>query len=466
MVFLRRRMRKCGRPEAGLRREFCCGLWREFFCGHCGRVWAVILAVWAVMGSGACPPVYAGEAVMGADTEMGIEGAQHPSDGAEGPPRQVDEEEAGSAEGAGTEEPWREDAEGDGQEVEAYLSLILGELGLDEVDRNMEAELPQRLTFGGLVQALMEDDVTAETLVDYVLDLFFYEIRTVRPMFIQILSVALLFAMFGKVLITRQGYVHDLSFFAVYSAVVMLLLNSFLLVNDVVEAGIQKMLSFMTAFIPVYATTLLVAGNGSTAGIFYEIAFVLIYLLELVIHTVFVPGVQIFVLLLMVDGMFEEARLSRLADMIESGIRAALKLAVAGVVGLGVVQSLLAPARDRLAASSVYQTLQAIPGVGNTFGAAGEVLVGCGIMIKNSVGAAALVILVILCAAPAVSVACFHIMYRLTGALLQPFCDRRLGECVHGVGRGCALYLKIVLNAMMLFFITVSMISASTGFIY
>lgn len=350
-----------------------------------------------------------------------------------------------------------------------YLAQILEELALDDVDAYMGDELPQRLTFRDLVEAMVSegaDGIGWDMVVQYLLDVFFYELRTAKPMFLQILSVALLFAMFSKVMITRQSYVNDLGFFAVYTGVMMLLMNSFLLVNEIVEEGIARMLSFMTAFIPIYATTLLIAGNTSSAGVFYELALALIYLLELVMKNVLIPGVHIFVLLQMMDHLFEEARLSRLADMIESGIRAALKLSLAAVVGLGVVQSLLAPAKDRLAASGMYQTLQAIPGVGNTFGAAGEILVGCGIMIKNSVGTAALVILVLLCALPAVSVACFHVMYRLVGALLQPFCDRRLGECVHGVGRGCALYLKIVVDAMLLFFITISMISASTSFIF
>lgn len=354
-------------------------------------------------------------------------------------------------------------------EVENYLESILEELELGEVDEFTAEELPEKLTFSSLVRAVMTDEgkeFSLSLLLDYVLDLFFYELNTARPMFIQILCVSLLFAIFSRILITRQGYVNDLGFFAVYAAIMMLLLNSFLLVNNVVEEGLEKMISFMTAFIPTYAATLLLSGNASSAGVFYEMAFGLIYLLELAMKAVFIPGIHIFVLLQLMDHLFEETRLSRLADLIESGIQVALKLALAAVVGLGVVQSLLAPARDRLSANSIFKTLQAIPGVGNTFGATGELLVGCGIMIKNSIGTAALVVLVVLCAAPAISVACFHVMYRLVGALLQPFCDKRIGECVHGVGRGCALYLKIVVDAMLLCFITISIISASTSFVF
>jgi stage III sporulation protein AE len=107
-----------------------------------------------------------------------------------------------------------------------------------------------------------------------------------------------------------------------------------------------------------------------------------------------------------------------------------------------------------------------MPGVGNTFSAAGELLVGCGIMIKNSVGVAALVVLAAICLAPLLKVFCFHVMYRLTAALLEPFCDRRIAECVQGVGRGCALYLRLLRDVLLLFWITVAMIGASTSFIY
>lgn len=352
---------------------------------------------------------------------------------------------------------------------EKWIEELLDELNLAETDEVLKQELPERLTFSSLVSALTKDGgegMSLRLLADYLLDLFFYEIAAAKPIFLQILCVCLLFALFGRLLVTRFGYVNDLSFFAVYTGIMMLLLNSFLLVNNVVEAGMEKMLSFMTAFVPVYAAALLFSGNMTTAGVFYEMAFALIYILELLMRVLFVPGVHIFVLLVMMDNLFEEAKLSKLADMIESGIRTALKMSLAAVVGLGVVQSLIAPARDRISANSVFQTLQAVPGLGNTFGAAGEILVGCGILIRNSVGTAALVVLVVLSAAPAVSVACFHVMYRLVGACLQPFCDKRISQCVHEVGRACGLYLKIVGSAMLLLFITISMISASASFIY
>lgn len=44
----------------------------------------------------------------------------------------------------------------------------------------------------------------------------------------------------------------------------------------------------------------------------------MIYLLELAMKFVFVPGVHIYVLLIMMDHMFEERRFLKLAELIEA----------------------------------------------------------------------------------------------------------------------------------------------------
>lgn len=358
------------------------------------------------------------------------------------------------------------------QEVRAqdYVQELMDEMKLDEVDAALdEDKLPQKLQFGDLAKAFAEngtDGVDASMICAYVFDLFFYELAEVKPIFYQIIVVALLFALFGKLLVTRQGYVADMGFFMVYTGIVLLLLQSFTLIGSVVEEGVDRMVLFMTAFIPTYAATLMLSGNAASAGFFYEVAFGMIYLLEIVMKFVFIPGVHIYVLLIMMDHLFEESRFLKLAELIGSAVRGTLKFGLAAVAGLGVVQSILTPAKDRLATSSLYHGFQSIPGVGNTVSATGELLLGCAIMIKNSVGAAALVVLFVLCVAPLGSVFCFTVMYRVVAAVLEPFCDKRIVECVAGVGRGSGIYCKILSDAMLYFFITVAMISASTSFIY
>ena len=58
---------------------------------------------------------------------------------------------------------------------------------------------------------------------------------------------------------------------------VLLLLQSFALISEVVDQGIDRLVAFMTAFVPLYAATLFCSGNAASAGSFYQLAFGLIY---------------------------------------------------------------------------------------------------------------------------------------------------------------------------------------------
>ena len=183
-------------------------------------------------------------------------------------------------------------------------------------------------------------------------------------------------------------------------------------------------------------------------------------------YTYLAPGVHVFVLLLLMDNLFEETKLGKMAQLFEDGIRLVLKGGLTAVMGIGVVQSLIVPARDRLSTNSIFNSISAVPGVGNTFGSAAEILLGSGILIKNSIGAAALILLLVIGMTPLLKSFCFSVMYRLTAAFLAPVADSRIAQCVQAAARGCALFCTIQLDALLLFFITTSIISVSTSFIY
>ena len=338
----------------------------------------------------------------------------------------------------------------------AEADEIIKELDFTDINAQTQ-DLPEKMDFEKMVNKLVTEGtggLDAGMICEYIADLFFYEITAAKPMFLQMFAIGLLFALYGKVMMTRQGYVSQMSFFIVYLGVVLLLLQSFALISEVVDQGIDRLVAFMTAFVPLYAATLFCSGNAASAGSFYQLAFGLMYLLELGMKFIFLPGVHVFVLLLLMDNLFEETKLGKMAQLFEDGIRLVLKGGLTAVMGIGVVQS------------QIVNSISAVPGVGNTFGSAAEILLGSGILIKNSIGAASLILLLVIGMTPLLKSFCFSVMYRLTAAFLAPVADSRIAQCVQAAARGCALFCTIQLDALLLFFITTSIISVSTSFIY
>ena len=113
----------------------------------------------------------------------------------------------------------------------AEADEIIKELDFTDINAQTQ-DLPEKMDFEKMVNKLVTEGTNgldAGMICEYIADLFFYEITAAKPMFLQMFAIGLLFALYGKVMMTRQGYVSQMSFFIVYLGVVLLLLQSFAL---------------------------------------------------------------------------------------------------------------------------------------------------------------------------------------------------------------------------------------------
>lgn len=353
--------------------------------------------------------------------------------------------------------------------MESYIEEILGSMDFSSLDTFLNEHMRTKMNFEELIARISMDGMDAingENLSVLVFDTLLYELSVARPIFLKMLLFSVLFSVFHRLLATKNRYISDMGFLLIYATMMVLLMQSFFLVKDIAVDGMNSLIGFLNALIPTYAGILVFSGNAMSGAFFYEIAFGVIFLLEYMIRTFLIPLIHIFVLVLFLNQLFDEDKLSKLAELLEKAVKILLKAAFGGVIGMGVVQSLLTPAKDRMAGNMVLQGMSSIPGVGNTLGSAGEIILSCGMLIKNSVGVVALVILVFVAVVPVIKIGCFWLMYHLLSAVLQPIADKRITECVSAVARGCDLYLKIIIYSMLLFFILIAMVGAATSFIH
>lgn len=353
-------------------------------------------------------------------------------------------------------------------DVDTYLEEITEALDFDSMELFFREHMRTEVSFEELVNSVAKEGLgalDAEKICTFVFDAFFYELSMARPMFLKMLLFSILFSLAHRFLVTKNKYISDIGFLMIYTVLMVLLMQSFFMVRDIALEGIDALLTFLNALIPTYAVTMVFSGHSVSGAMLYEVAFLLIYVVEILMKLVLSPLIHIFVLVLFLNHLFDEDKLSKLGQFMENGIQVVLKSAFGAVIGLGVVQSMITPAKDRLAGNTILSGLASIPGIGNTVGSAGEIIMSCGMLIKNSVGVVALIIMAFLAIVPVLQIGCLCVMYHLLAILLQPIADARITECVSGVARGCGLYLKMVLYTMLLFFILFSIVSVATSFV-
>lgn len=354
-------------------------------------------------------------------------------------------------------------------DVNGYLEEIIETLDFSALNDFLYEHMRIEMSFEELISQVSLNGLEAinkENITQMFFDAFFYELSVARPIFVKMLCFSILFSVINRLLSSKKTYVSNIGFLLIYSTLMVLLMQSFYMVRDIAMEGMDGILTFLNALIPTYTMTMIFTGNGVSGAVAYEMAFFFIYLIEFLMKNFLSPLIHMFILVLFLNHLFEEDKLSKLAEFMEKIIGIILKVAFGAVVGLGVVQSLLTPVKDRLANNVVLSGMSSIPGVGSALGSAGEIILSCGMLIKNSVGIIGLIILFVVAAIPVLKIGCFWLMYHLLSIVLQPVTDKRIVECVSGVARGCDLYLKIIMYSMLLFFVLISMVTVATSFVF
>ena len=110
--------------------------------------------------------------------------------------------------------------------------------------------------------------------------------------------------------------------------------------------------------------------------------------------------VNLYMLLVVMNGIWEEERLTTLLELVQKTVVGALKFLLTCITGIGVLQSMITPVLENLKLGTASKVLSAIPGLGGLAEGTTQLLLGSAVLIKNGLGVAAILLLLLLCAVP------------------------------------------------------------------
>ncbi len=343
---------------------------------------------------------------------------------------------------------------------------LMEEMDFTEISRFLDDEKDVPVSFEEVMRALLKGgDISYETMGDYIKDLLLSGFSSHKQLVVWLLAVSFAFSILKNYAKSfSSSYVSEICFFLCYCFMMALLLRSFSSMNETALATTEKMTGFMKALIPTYCMAISYTMNLNSSAAAYSLIFAAVYLVEWMIRYVLAPLVQIYIMMEFLNHFMEEERFHRISELLCDTVRVLLKGSVTVILGINIIQGMIAPAMDRLAGNTIAKTIQMVPGLGNAVNGMGQIFISSGLVIKNSVGAAALIILTILCAVPFLKMAVLAILYKALSAILEPIADKRLSGGMNGIANGGMLYLKILSTSFMLFFLTVALTAAAVGF--
>lgn len=295
-------------------------------------------------------------------------------------------------------------------------------------------------------------------------DTLFSELRSNTKLMSQIVVLALIGAVFSSFSgIFGSGHVSETGFYVVYLLTMTFLSASFFASVSIASEVTGKLLNFMQVLLPAYFLAVAASGGAITSAAVCGFTIGAIGLVQSVLSGVLIPLTRIYMMMVLAGNLYKEDMISKLTELLGNVILWTMKTLFGVIVGFHVIQGLVLPQADALKNASAMRLAQMIPGIGAGAGAVSQIVMGSGILIKNTAGAAAVVILLLLAAVPIIKLCFLMLLYYLAAAAMQPVCDKRLVSCMTGAAAGHGLLLKMVGYSLALFAATIAVLCVSTN---
>ncbi|MDO5346189.1 MAG: stage III sporulation protein AE [Lachnospiraceae bacterium] len=349
------------------------------------------------------------------------------------------------------------------EEKARWEDTLLNEVNLDGAQQSLNELLGQeKFSIEDAVKDLLQGKIpwSLDSLKQIVQKTLLGEIQTYRKTAAYLLVLIVVSAVFSNfVAVFDQGQIADISYYMMYLLMVTLLMKVFSVMSGVAAGAVSAILQFMQALLPACLMTVFLSSGSVSAFGFYQITLLAITGVQWLMNSLLLPAVQVYVILLFINQMMKEDYLSHMADLLKRVILWSLKSGMAVLFGMQAIQCMIAPAVDQLKTSVLSKAVTAIPGIGGAYETVTETVLGSAVLLKNAVGIAGMAALFLVGLIPAVKLVCGVLLYRLLGAVAQPVTDKRVAECISSVAEGGEILLKIVVDAGILFLVSLAMIA-------
>lgn len=341
-------------------------------------------------------------------------------------------------------------------DIQNFLDRMKGNRGMD-------------LSFKTLMKDLMAGnlDKVMGQVGKAIKDLLIGEVRSSGYMMGQIIVLGIIGAVFTNFSSIFTGsQISETGFFVTYLLLFAYLAASFFTSVTIAADVVGQILDFTRVLMPAYFLAAAFAGSSASAAASYEFTLLIITAAQWLLGQVLLSLVRVYALLVMAGHIAKEDMLSKLTELLEQVVSWSLKTLVGVVLGFHIIQSMVLPYVDSMKTGAVQKLIGAIPGIGQGVSSVAQMVLGSGVLIKNTIGAAGIVVLLVISVIPLLKLAVLMFLYQCVAALLQPVCDKRIVSCISDMAKGHKMLLSIAASGVLLFVITIALVCSSTNVTY
>lgn len=260
----------------------------------------------------------------------------------------------------------------------------------------------------------------------------------------------------------EQSSISKVAYSIVFMVLTIIALNSFHVVIQYTKETIDMMISFFLALVPLLLALIAASGGIVSAAFFHPVLLFLMNTSGLLVGNVILPLLFLATVLSIVSTLTEHYKVTQLANLIQNwsiGLLGAFMTIFLGVISVQGASSAVADGITIRTAK--FLTGNFIPVVGRMFTDAADTVISASVLLKNTVGLAGVVILLLIVAFPALKILVIALVYKITAAILQPLGGGSVITCLNIISKSMMYIFAALAIVSAMFFLSITIIIAA-----
>lgn len=197
------------------------------------------------------------------------------------------------------------------------------EIQIDDVQKMLDEIMDDHVF--SVREALMniingEEPVSKETVRSFCI-VSFSDIENEKGLILKLLLVIFIAAVLAEFAdVFGNGQAGSISFYIVYLALFTMLMENFSRLGSTLTNWLLGLTDFMKVLSPAYFMTVAASTGSSTAAAFYEGILLMIWAVQWLLANLFLPAVNLSLLLKMVNYLSKEEMLTKMAELLDVAV--------------------------------------------------------------------------------------------------------------------------------------------------
>ena len=281
----------------------------------------------------------------------------------------------------------------------------------------------------------------------------------------ELAGILLFAAVFSNISSAFQSYgVSDSGFLISYFLVFSIIFTNFTVMIAMFKDTVVLLSSFLKVLLPVYTLAVSLSGNLSTGIVFYEYFMIVVLFLNWIFLNVFLPLLQYYFLLELISHFSQKQNISKLCEGLYFLLAKGIQIIFFLLFGFHLLETMIAPSFDSAKNSILNKMIGLIPGAGSIVQSVAGTAIGSSLVIKNAVGAAGILFLLIFLLLPLIKLVIYIFLYFLLSVVLEPIADERFILCINAAVKCGTLMIKVLCMSSVLFIVVIALTSLTTNY--